>query len=394
MRAIARVYGPLLRDSFLRAVLGGMVASMIAATAGCAKSVCSSDSDCGPGYLCIDNERCVADPREARDASPGNDASGPDSGVQPSSCDSETQTFDPGQVYLLGGLPALACTPSAMAALASPDLESVGFPCNINAQSAVIRPADGRLLYIDATSAPPRLLAFTLDAHLYDTGAGACAYPAAPAANDEVIATVSCNASGGPGGFLLAPDVEGVWYTCAGAAGLWFDENDAMLGFLGTRTPLLRGYGNSLLMSQSTAEVTLASSLLLNVSGSDVPLGELPQDGAVLAVRARDTGFQVAVRGDGEGANQLWDIGLDGSVTLAGTYPDPPSGVALNDLIGVRSALSATGALYAAAVDSRSGTAYGAVVELVPGVAATVIYTEANAPEVTLAAGSALVTGP
>lgn len=396
MTANACSCGSPLRALLLLAVLGGMLA---VASSGCsAKPVCERDLDCGPGYLCIDQERCVEDPRGARrDGGSGTDGGGvdatpgPDSSVQPSSCNSDTDVFEPGEVYLLGSLSGVDCTPSAMAALKAPDLESVGFSCGIDEQNAVLR-SDGRLVYLDTMA--KKVLVFTRDDHPYDTGLGACSYPADPAANDIEVSTTSCDNSGGPAGFLIAPDFEGVWYTCANAPGLWFDENDVQLGFLGGSTPLLRGYGGSVLAAQGTSGTATASTLELYASGgSEIALGDLPQEGNVLAVRALDDGFRVAVQGDGEASGQLVIIGLDGSATSGGAYPALPTGVTV-DATGAGKVMDAAGALYVAAIDDRDGQAHHVVVKLAPAPdgTATVVYTEADAPEVGTVS-AVLVTG-
>lgn len=383
-----------LEASFLLSALCGMLA---VASAGCpAKPVCERDLDCGPGYLCIDKERCVLDPRS--DAGSGGrpdsgvDATpGPDSDVDPSSCNSESDVFEPDQVYLLGSLSGVDCAPSAIASLKEPSRESVGFPCGIDRQSVVIRPSDGRLLYLDTMAKKVRV--FTLDEHPYDTGQGACRYPDNATDNDAEVPTTMCNNSGGPADFRLAPDVEGLWYTCANAPGLWFDENDQQLGFLSGSSPLLRGYGGSLLATQGSAGTATAASLELYNNGGQVELSDLAQEGDILAVRVLVDGYHVVVQGDGEGTGQIVIIGTDGRVTSGGAYPGLPANVTL-DATGAGRAVDADGTLYVAALDNREVPGSHAVVELEPGVtgAVTVVYTEADEPEVG-ADSAVLVTG-
>jgi hypothetical protein len=385
---------------FLRAVLGGLMSGVIAvAGAGCAaKPVCSSDDDCGPGYLCIDKERCVLNPRGPRsDAGSGGPDSGvdatpgPDSSVQPSSCNSETDVFEPGQVYLLGSLSGVTCAPSAIASLKEPALESVGFPCGIDRQSVVIRPSDGRLLYLDTMAKKVR--AFARDQHPYDTGQDACRYPDNPTANDVDVPTTACDNSGGPADFRLAPDLEGIWYTCANTPGLWFDENDAQIGFLGGSTPLARGYGGSVLATQGSVGDATAASLELYNNGSQVDLVDPAQEGGILAVRVLDDGYHVVVQGDGEGSGQIVIIGVDGSISSGAAYPSLPADVSL-DVAGAGRAVDADGTLYVAVFDNRAGAGSRAVVELEPGLtgAATVVYSEADEPEVG-PVSAVLVTG-
>ena len=393
MTANSRSYGSPLKASLLLSALCGMLA---VASAGCpAKSVCERDIDCGPGYLCIDKERCVLDPRsDAGSGGPdsGVDAtSGPDSSVQPSSCNSETDVFEPGQVYLLGSLSGVDCAPSAVASLKEPALESVGFPCGIDRQSAVIRPSDGRLLYLDTMAKAVRV--FTLDDHPYDTGQGACRYPDDPTANDAEVPTTACDNSGGPADFRLAPDIEGIWYTCTNTPGLWFDENDAQIGFLSGSTPLVRGYASSVLATQGSAGTATAASLELYAGGTLVDLGDLAQEGDILAVRVLDDGYHVVVQGDGESSGQIVIIGADGSISSGGAYPGLPANVSL-DSTGAGRAVDADGTLYVAAFDDRAGAGSRAVVELKAGAtgSASVVYTEADEPEVG-PVSAVLVTG-
>ncbi|HWN69307.1 MAG TPA: hypothetical protein VNM90_16820, partial [Haliangium sp.] len=176
--------------------------------------------------------------------------------------------------------------------------------------------------------------------------------------------------------------------TCVNAPGLWFDETDTQIGFLNGSTPLVRGYGGAVLATQGSAET--AASLELYASGSQIALGDLAQEGDILAARALDDGFRVVVQGDGEGPGQIVTIGLDGSVTSGGAYPGLPVDITL-DVTSTGRALDATGALYIAAIDGQGDHA---VVKLESGAsgAATVVYTEADEPEVgTISA--VLVTG-
>lgn len=362
------------------------------AGAGCAEPLCERDSDCPPDYLCATNRsqnRCVIDPFADIDRGDAGVDAGEDASVLPSTCESNTDTFDPGAVYLLGSVPGAGCSPNAVAALASPDVESVGFGCGVDARSAAIRPSDGRLVYVDGESG--RMLVFRKDAYAYDESAAACTYPADPGANDQVIATTACDSLGAPSEFLFAPDLEGVWYTCTNASGLWFDESHQRVDAVGTRAPLLRGYGGSMLVGPSTGELSSPRELVLSVNGEETAIGSgLSEEGSVLAMRALDDGFWIALRSDGEGAVERVLVGLDGSVATEGAYPALPANVTF-DTAGPGDALDASGALYASVVDRRQGPAHPGVAKLVLGDAVTVVYTESSAPAVTTE-GAALVT--
>jgi hypothetical protein len=360
--------------------------------------VCERDSDCPRDYLCATNRtqnRCVPDPFADLDRGDGGTDGGLDAGldggVLPAACDSVTDTFDPDAVYLLGSAPGADCSPSAVAELTSPEVKSVGFACGIDARSAAIRPSDGRLLYIDEDG---RLLEFRRDQYTYDSGSGSCTYPANPAGNDPVIATTACNESIGPASkFLFAPDSEEVWYTRANASGLWFDEGGQRVDAVDALPPLLRGYAGSMLLGPSGGELSSPRELVLSVGNgtSEIAVGsQLSEEGRVLAMRALDDGFWVALQSDGEGAIERVLVGLDGSVSVEGAYPALPADVSF-DSAGAGHALDSAGALYAAVVDRRAGTAHPGVAKLVLDGTATVVYTESDEPVVTTD-GAALVT--
>lgn len=377
----------------LRPALSSLTLGFAAlAGAGCADPACERDSDCPPDFLCATNRsqnRCVPDPFADMDRSDaGTDAGGADAGVLPADCQSSTDTFDPGTVYLLGNAPGASCSPSAVAAVSSPDVQSVGFACGADASSAAIRPSDGRLVYIDGDG---RLLEFRKDAYSYDAGTAACVYPADPGSNDPVITTTACNSLGAPSEFLFAPDQEGFWYTCTNASGLWFDETHQRADAVGTRPPLLRGYNNSMLAGPSTGELSSPRELVLIVNGNETAVGSgLSEEGRVLAMRAIDDGFMVALQSDGEGAVERLLIGLDSSVASEGEYPVLPANVTF-DAAGAGNALDSSGALYMSVVDRRQGQAYPGVARLELGGAATVVYTESDMPVVTTE-GAALIT--
>lgn len=377
-----------------RSALCGLVLGLAAlASSGCSKSGCESDSDCPIDQICATNRsqnRCVPDPfASLRDA--GVDAgtnTGTDAGALPAACQSSTDTFDRNAVYLLGSVPGASCSPSAVAALSSPDVQSVGFGCDADARSAAIRPSDGRLVYIDGDG---RLLVFRKDAYSYDAGTAACVYPADPGSNDQVIATTACNSLGAPSEFLFAPDEDDYWYTCTNASGLWFDETHQRANEVGTRPPLLRGYSNSMLAGPSTGELSSPRELVLIVNGNETAIGTgLSEEGRVLAMRAIDDGFLIALQSDGEGAVERLLVGLDGSVASEGEYPALPANVTF-DAAGAGNALDSSGALYMSVVDRRQGQAYAGVAKLELGGAATVVYTESDAPVVTTE-GAALIT--
>lgn len=386
-----RPFGFLPRGSFLRAAFGGVVAgAILIALVGCSsKPVCTRDSDCGVGYICVDNERCVLDPlsdagMRRPDAGRDDADAGVDAGpaVQPSSCNSKTDDFDPEQVYFLGSLPGIDCSPNAISALNDPGGESVGFPCGLDARTAVIRP-NGNLVYLDTET--QQVFEFTRDVPPFVTELDTCVYPFDPADNDTKIATTACDNSGKVVAFLLGPDDPGAWYTCANTSGQWFDEAHQLIGFLGGSEPLARGVEGWVLARSSIATGGLLE--LYDENGSQRELGDAFPEGEVVAVRALADGLHVVVENDGENSRTRVIIGLDGGVTPAGTYPSVPDGITLDDKLDM--ALDGTGALHLTAVDAQQSRV---VVKLEPDGAASVVYTEPDQPEVSMD-GAALVTG-
>jgi hypothetical protein len=373
-----------------RSALCSLVLALAAlAGAGCSSGECERDSDCANDQICATNRsqnRCVPDPF-AGVADAGVDGGGVDGGP-PSNCASATDTFDRDAVYLLGSVPGATCSPSAVAALDSPDVESIGFGCGVDAQNVAIRPSDGRLVYLDGEGG--RLLVFRKDDYSYDSGTDSCTYPANPAGNDQVLTTTSCSGSiGAPSGFLFAPDREGFWYTCTNASGLWFDEGHDRVDAVGTRAPLLRGYGGSMLVGpiDSPRELVLS----IGDGTSEIAIGGgLSEEGKVLAMRALDDGFWIALQNDGESSIERLLVGLDGSVASEGEFPALPANVSF-DAAGAGHALDVSGALYAAVVDRRAGAAVSGVAKLVLAGESTVVYSESDTSEVT-AEGAALVT--
>lgn len=370
------------------AALYGLTLGLAALAGGCADGKCENDSDCAPGYICATNltqNRCVMDPYDGK-SDAGVDG-GIDGGVVPSNCASATDTFDRDAVYLLGSVPGATCSPSAVAALDSPDVESIGFGCGVDAQNVAIRP-DGRLVYLDGEGG--RLLVFRKDNYSYDSGTDSCTYPANPAGNDQVLATTQCSGSlGGPSNFLFAPDRDGFWYTCTNASGLWFDQSHSMVDAVGTLLPLLRGYAGSMLAGPRDSPRELVLSIGDGTDEIGIGAG-LSEEGRVLAMRALDDGFWIALQNDGESSIERLLVGLDGSVASEGEFPALPANVSF-DAAGAGYALDSSGALYAAVVDRREGAAVSGVAKLALGGASEVVYSESDMPEVTTE-GAALVT--
>lgn len=398
------------------AALGCVGLGIAAASfAGCAQKECSSNADCASGFVCVYNERCEPDPLDGQNRADGGaaDAGAADAGADAGdeellSCDSNTDRFDADQVYLLGTLGGGDCTRRAVASLDDPNLESVGFTCDATIQSAVIRPADGRLVYRDG--ATNRILEFEKDEHVYDDSLGGCTYPGDPAANDTPIPTTACDGAGGPTGFLVAADSDDIWYGCGG---VWYDGSHDPIPGSDAREPLLRGYGDMNLAAPSgdAGELESPSDLFLVTSaGDEVSINGLPGEGHALTWRAREgIGFWIVVGGtDGEGGEegeegeievtelQLWTVTTAGAATQDSTFSAMPANVLLNTSGSF--ALDASGALYVSALDRRQGQNDHAVVKLTPGASgsAEVLYTEAESPEVRMdrADLSTLVTGP
>jgi hypothetical protein len=146
-----------------------------------------------------------------------------------------------------------------------------------------------------------------------------------------------------------------------------------------------------MVVGPSTGELSSPRELVLVVNGTEFAIGSgLSEEGNLLAMRALDDGFWIALQSDGEGVVERLLVGLDGSVAVEGAYPALPANVTF-DTAGAGHALDTSGALYASVVDRQAGPASAGVARLVLGGAATVVYTESSAPAVTTE-GAALVT--
>ncbi len=280
-----------------------------------------------------------------------------------------SDVLDPGQVYLSGTTHVGLCGSDALVNLCDPSSAVVGFDCEYNALYAVVRPADGRLLY-DITL-EGQIREFRCDGCPFSGGT----YPADPFANDPILPGFSC---GFQNGFYQAPD-GGVIRWCGD--GLYYDESGSFVyPFAAATKPQLYhvGYGGQ----------ALAIGFILNLNiNSEVPIVGIPQ-GTYLTARAQpDGGFWIAFQLDGEAS--LYSVSPDGFATQLGVYPPPPPNV---DVYWYSAKIDFAGALYELGIGQN--TLDDVVVRRpLDGGPSEIVFNELEQPLVQIHGGY-LITGP
>jgi hypothetical protein len=282
--------------------------------------------------------------------------------------------FDPDEVYIFGTLLQGACYRNAVAPVTDPNRALVGFGCYGDTDPAFVRPSDGRLIYSDRASRA--VYAFHCDGCVY-AGSGD-PYPPDPTANDELISTPACP---GPAAYFTSFTVTAASETlikCGNAQ--WYDGDGTAIGaIVGAVAPKV-GHGGTALAGQAVVELA---------TGARAPIVG-PDPFTVLASRAREDGYLVALRPDGApDVPELWHVAFDGTATLRGTYPSAPPG----QLVAIKSALDGSGRLVQFSRDASQPSRDTIIRRSVDG-ESEVVYDEANAPVVKLQSTSGLFTGP
>jgi hypothetical protein len=303
---------------------------------------------------------------------------------------------------MYGTLQEGACYRDAVANVLAPNVESVGFGCYGDGDSAHVRPTDNRLLYID--SQDEKLYAFTADLHEYDADNEQCIYPTAPQDNDVILPTPACDSNFGPARFVVGPDDGAVWYTCFNTNN-WYDENDALIPWSPNNTPLARAAGGIALANQNNLKTFgLGAPPLADggmAMGDDgglapdpgTPLTGLPASYSYVASRSNaEGGFDLVVR-DTTGLEDVYaryGVQPYGVASLKNTYGPLPADANVN-FYGAGK-LDATGAFYVEGSDTTE-TFVDVIIRLNTDGSSEVVYTEADDPEVKLHI-SYLFTGP
>ncbi len=225
--------------------------------------------------------------------------------------------LNPGDVYLDGTLSEGACYLDALTHWSYPYRACTGFDCSFDGSSAVIRPTDGRLLYINTFE--NKLREFHEDVCV---GAMINNYPTMPLANDKVIPTPMCDPDSTflSLSFRVSPEGD-IYYSCSQT---WYDLTGATVFHDGVDRLQNVGRNRVALVGQSTFRlVDLGTGALTEL----VP--QLPVSSSLLAVRARDEGgFWIAVRlSSGPSDVDLWQVNPDGTAARFGSFPPIPATV-------------------------------------------------------------------
>jgi hypothetical protein len=267
------------------------------------------------------------------------------------------------------------CGYDAIAHWSTPNSAAVGFDCWSHVDDSVIRPTDGKLLFLQ--SDPDRILEFACDICPYTNAM--MNYPPDPVANDVFVQ--SCSDGAYIQALLASPDGT-VLHRCSSSYTVWRDNNDVPVYSLNEEL-LHLGYASSALTKGHVVDLSTAAS---------VPLTNIPIHQALTARALPGGGFVVVIheviQPDDYGAQQLWHVAADGAGTLLGSYPTLPS--TISHVIPSTSRLEACGALV------QIGTVaplHDVIVRRELNGASAVVYDEATQPLVQLH-GSTLVTGP
>jgi hypothetical protein len=293
------------------------------------------------------------------------DAGPPDRGLE---------VFDPQQVYLLGVLPPPGG--NAIAPVQAPNDGIVGF--DDYARGFQIRPSDGRLLY-ELTNYG--ILVFGCDGCHVGPPEGS-PYPASPEANDARIARQPCSSdpiAKLPTSFMVGLNDE-IIHTDAGSGYEWCDEHGVRVASELMQTPLSVGAASTVLRRDG---------IWRRDSQELVPITGLPEAPIIVATRARDDGYWLALGNSAQAATrvELWHAALDGTASKLGDYPEPPAGLEVLDEV----ALDGEGRLHQIA--RERGTYTDCIIRRTLSSASETIYSEASIPHVMIGF-SELVTGP
>ena len=271
--------------------------------------------------------------------------------------------FDPGEVYLSGGL---------LAHVRCPNIGVRGSDCTAEANS-YIRPTDGRLLYRCQHEPGPREL--HMDGCLYVAGAANDQPRPEPSENDPLLLG-ACPGGTSPAKFLVSP--EG-FFMLNCADNTWRDIGGAHV-YLEPGDPLLHiGYGNLALTTTRVIDLATGAGLLYARPA-----------GIIYAIRAVPPDkFWIALRLNADASQALLEVDRGGAVRQLGTFPTPPSGI----VVGSTGRLDKSGALYQITARRTDTMVEDIIIRRDIGGTFEVVYEESSDPLVRVD-GSQLVTGP
>lgn len=272
--------------------------------------------------------------------------------------------LNPDEVYIFGTLSEGLCGREAIAHWSDPNVATVGFECDADDVTAMVR-NDGRLLY---TNGFDDLREFHCDD--CPTWAPGLPYPTNVLANDTILAIPPC-AAAGISGFLVGITGERL-HRCDG---IWHDASGVPVPLTGELFSY--GFNNKVLAEFAVIDIA---------TGEQFPITGL-SDGITLTTRvAGPTSFWMARYASD--TVTLWRIDYTGVATLEGTYPAPPAGNH-SALGGAR--LDGAGNLFQVGFVLTSFDEV--IISRNLNGLSEVVYTEATNPAVQFH-GSSLVTGP
>jgi hypothetical protein len=296
-----------------------------------------------------------------------------------------SDVFNPGDVYLDGTLTKAECGRDALTHWSDPNSACTGFDCNFDGASAVIRPTDGRIIYVN-----------TFENALREFHADSCpmppmsAYPSTPLANDTIIRTPKCptdaGSNSGVAGYVMSPEgdiyyhcyTDTVWYDLAGNA-VYDESNGYDLLKVARGGAALVAYGGN----TTYKWVNLATGVFTDV-GVQALLSF-----SIFASRALDTtGLWIAIGSPASDDVELWEIHPDGTSIMTGSYSPSPTGSSAGR---GACALDGCGALLQFGRDPTSGN--DTIVRRQVHGTTQVVYDDGTMPLVTIWTPH-LITGP
>jgi hypothetical protein len=273
-------------------------------------------------------------------------AGGPNGVCSPGSM--STGVYDPDCVYLLGSLrPGLAGW-QALVYPGLPDDYAVGF---YDPTAGVIRPSDGRLLFMD--NGGPQIF---VPSSIPSSGNF-------PLAKNQALATPPC-----PGAYpLVFPDDSAVGYACGSDDSFHVQGQSAALYTLLYTTIYAAGPGRVLLTNKVGVPTLLTP-------GGDIVV-QNPWSDQPITARYSGDGFLVVVVAAAAPIMNLWKVRLDGTTINLGTYQGG------NQVDFFQCKLELSGALQCPATKlTQQDSAYGVVVRFTLTDPPQIVYDDTAQP--------------
>jgi len=298
-----------------------------------------------------------SNPRVPDAASSSDDDAGPP--------DPRIELLDPDAVYFFGKWNS-NCAYEAVAPVLAPSKAVAGFDCNVDVVSGHIRPTDGRLLYITATTTGDQIFAFHCDGCQHPQRGSM--YTLNPQANDDVIPMPGCSMGPTPTHVLVSPEgqiIHGCDYR-------WFDDQGRQI------------YDRNIHAFGHAGRALTDSGVLDLVDLSITPFVGLPATfptmSPLLTARVTADGYLTALGSADPNTAELWHIAASGAASLVGTYPPLPAGETIAQSYYVDAKLDASARLYQSALNYTGPSSRSTIVRRSVGGTSEVVYDEANMP--------------